>query len=739
MGAGASSRGSDRSQAQVVILQPTHGATSSTNHVDKEIINTALQSSKEVDNNPVGDDVARTAVTETSSNGAHVISWSAEPHSIESSEAPAGDEEQDMFTTFRKHNGEEYTVYSKDGKRYYVDWETQKWRHFPDSWIEEGEFVSSDIDPFQKTHKKEIMGEFLHLSRGKITTYLHSQYLNIMYYFDEPSGSWLPMPLSWEQHVPFVASRVDHIKSVIPGWKDTKSIIASLRQNNYSVDDCINVYLTINDDGMLDIGDHLSSASKDVYINQLKDELSKANSALKEANRVNDGLKADVEAMKLQIEELENEVHQLNKELDAEKLKQTKKRALYRASQFHLGRPIPSMVKINETLDILGGNARGMRSKLLALRSYISNEFQSAKRLQIKLVTALRQLLTVSQKNHKEVVELRTLYRKETLQRKLLYNQLQELRGNIRVFCRCRRDDSAPITIEFTSDNMVHCWTRQGRKRTFEFDRVFDIQSTQEQVFEDTLPTITSAVDGYNVCIIAYGQTSAGKTYTMMGTEKNPGINIRSIAELFRVCHERKNIEYKMKVSMLEVYNESISDLLSEDAENSKKLQILKKGKSIVIPGLTEIEVRSIEDLKMLILVGEKQRTVASTEMNTNSSRSHLILTISINDLAGSERISKTEATGQRLVEAAAINKSLTSLGQVFACLRNNSLHVPYRNSKLTHLLQPSLGGDSKACVFVNISPLERNLAESLSTLEFGQNIRQVELGKATKQITKIT
>ena len=150
---------------------------------------------------------------------------------------------------------------------------------------------------------------------------------------------------------------------------------------------------------------------------------------------------------------------------------------------------------------------------------------------------------------------------------------------------------------------------------------------------------------------------------------------------------------------------------------------------------------------------GDSNRSVGATKMNTNSSRSHLLLllklhgtnrvtnavtrgTLTLVDLAGSERISKTEATGQRLVEAAAINKSLSALGQVFAALRTNAMHVPYRNSKLTQLMQSSLGGDGKACLFVNVSPLASNLSETVSTLQFGSAAKQVELGKAKQNIT---
>lgn len=204
---------------------------------------------------------------------------------------------------------------------------------------------------------------------------------------------------------------------------------------------------------------------------------------------------------------------------------------------------------------------------------------------------------------------------------------------------------------------------------------------------------------------------------------------------------------------MLEIYNENICDLLSQNG--NKQLEIRSQGKAVTVPGLTEIEVFTEADIKNTILFGEKNRTVASTKMNTESSRSHLMVILRLNgmdsisgavssstltlcDLAGSERISKTEATGQRLVEAAAINKSLTALGQVFTALKTNSMHVPYRNSKLTHLLQPSLSGQAKACVFVNISPDIKEIGETISSLQFGSSIQQIALGKPTPHISNV-
>ncbi|KAK3741804.1 hypothetical protein QZH41_010453 [Actinostola sp. cb2023] len=251
----------------------------------------------------------------------------------------------------------------------------------------------------------------------------------------------------------------------------------------------------------------------------------------------------------------------------------------------------------------------------------------------------------------------------------------------------------------------------------------------------------------------AKSPSGSGKTYTMMGTEVNPGVNVRSVKELLRICKERENVEYTLTVSMLEVYNETLQDLLND--RSTSQLSIALKGKIVVVNDLTEIQINSEESITKIIAKGNANRSVGETKMNSNSSRSHLVLILHVKgvnqisnslsngaltlvDLAGSERISKTEATGQRLVEAAAINKSLSALGQVLTALRTNAMHVPYRNSKLTQLLQGALGGDGKACMFVNISPDEYNLSETLSTLNFGSAAKQVQLGKAVQNIKKI-
>ena len=226
----------------------------------------------------------------------------------------------------------------------------------------------------------------------------------------------------------------------------------------------------------------------------------------------------------------------------------------------------------------------------------------------------------------------------------------------------------------------------------------------------------------------------------MMGTEDNPGVNRRAVRELLRVCNDRADVEFSIKLSLMEIYNEKIVDLLGRGALDKVTCDIRQDPatKQPYVAGLTQRLVLTVDDVVVTLAEGDQNRSVAATAMNSQSSRSHLLLQIVVTsrnkitnvssvgkltlvDLAGSERIAKTEATGQRLVEAAAINKSLSALGQVFSSLRTAQQHIPYRNSKLTHVLQDSLGGDAKTCVFINISPAESNLPETVGTLKFGQ------------------
>lgn len=390
------------------------------------------------------------------------------------------------------------------------------------------------------------------------------------------------------------------------------------------------------------------------------------------------------------------------------------------------------------------------------LRAAASDTVGRAQKVFDELAPLVRRMARIYLDNDQECKDLRKKYQKEVLQRKLLYNKIQELKGNIRVFCRVRHDPRVPVALKFISETELMVPTGQdNRTKLYEFDKVYSPETTQAAVYEDASGIIMSCIDGYNVCFLAYGQTGSGKTWTMMGPPNNPelaGVNRRAVHDLFRMCGERDDYEYSMEISMLEIYNENVYDLLS--GHHAESLRVIQTGDGgTKVENLIRRDVVSAEDVTRALEEADENRSVAATAMNAHSSRSHLLLQLvvtgfnkitgvtgvgklSLCDLAGSERVAKSEATGARLAEAAAINKSLTNLGLIFAALGAGQKHVPYRNSKLTHILQDSLGGDSKACMFVNCSPAESNLSETRSTLNFGQGISKIELGPIKRNAT---
>ena len=349
-----------------------------------------------------------------------------------------------------------------------------------------------------------------------------------------------------------------------------------------------------------------------------------------------------------------------------------------------------------------------------------------------------------------------TKYNGECRLRKQLYNQLMELRGNIRVYYRVRPISAAEMadgadSVRFPQDDEISVLAECGPK-SFEFDRVFSPESSQTQVFEDTAPLIASVLDGYNVCIFAYGQTGSGKTYTMEGLAESPGVNSRAINEVFRLAGERgEDYEVEISASMLEIYNETIRDLLVPRSAETQKLEVrLTADGSVHVPNLSAQRVNQPSGSIMETARGN--RSTFATNMNEHSSRSHMMLSVFVQstnkvtgvvyrgklhmvDLAGSERVSKSEVSGERLKEAQNINKSLSALGDVVSALSQKNQHVPFRNSKLTFVLQDSLGGDSKVLMFVQCSPAETNVSETICSLNFAQRARTVELGKARQNV----
>ncbi|KAH7545834.1 hypothetical protein FEM48_Zijuj01G0135800 [Ziziphus jujuba var. spinosa] len=365
--------------------------------------------------------------------------------------------------------------------------------------------------------------------------------------------------------------------------------------------------------------------------------------------------------------------------------------------------------------------------------------------------------------------------------RKKLHNTILELKGNIRVFCRVRPllpdDNAGTETTVISYPTSTEALGRgidllqSGQKYPFTFDKVFNHEASQQDVFVEISQLVQSALDGYKVCIFAYGQTGSGKTYTMMGrpeASEQRGLIPRSLEQIFQISQslQSQGWKYKMQASMLEIYNETIRDLLSTNRSSTADMMRTESGVggkqytikhdangNTHVSDLTIIDVCSIKEVSSLLHQAAQSRSVGKTQMNEQSSRSHFVFTLRISgvnegteqqvqgvlnliDLAGSERLSKSGSVGDRLRETQAINKSLSSLSDVIFALAKKEDHVPFRNSKLTYLLQPCLGGDSKTLMFVNISPDPTSIGESLCSLRFAARVNACEIGIPRRQTT---
>lgn len=391
-----------------------------------------------------------------------------------------------------------------------------------------------------------------------------------------------------------------------------------------------------------------------------------------------------------------------------------------------------------------------LRTDLSAVHSTVTS-WQSTSRQQIEAVRAAVWQMH-ERKNGKGIQAMR-LYKQVLEERKQLWNQLQDLKGAIRVFCRIRPATSssdavavAPSKVHEGQVTVVHA----AKKRRFEFDRVFGPRATQEDVFEDTKPLIRSVVDGFNVCIFAYGQTGSGKTHTMQGTPASPGVMVRALHELFALTQNRlaEGYSYTIDVSIVEIYNEKVYCLLNKDQNRSASLEVRQStdGRGMEVADALRVPVSSADDIESVLALGAQNRSTGTTNLNEHSSRSHLLLLIRVDganrvtgernvgkltlvDLAGSERIDKAGTSGSSAKETVAINASLSALGAVISALQRKEAHVPYRNSKLTFLLQDSIGaGSSKTLMFMQVDSRATNASESVLSLQFAERARSVQL-----------
>lgn len=435
----------------------------------------------------------------------------------------------------------------------------------------------------------------------------------------------------------------------------------------------------------------------------------------------------------------------------------------------HLERERKNNQDLRQNLDTASGNSVTLESSIRALKARIEflesgREEQSAsfERANQQMMDALAEANEAKDKLRKE----------ETLRRKL-HNQVQELKGNIRVFCRVRPSlDTDPPTdvaqIQYPDEseeckeiNVLGQEEKSSlgavsrKNNNFAYDRVFGPSTANGEVFDEISQLVQSALDGYNVCIFCYGQTGSGKTYTMSSLD---GMIPRAVHQIYETAQELedKGWTYKMEGNFVEVYNENLNDLLGNPDELDKKKHEIRhdmqRGKTIITDANT-VHLESPEMVETILKRAAANRSVAATKANERSSRSHSVFilkllgqnhitgersegTLNLVDLAGSERLSHSGATGERLKETQNINRSLSCLGDVIAALGQGKEggHIPYRNSKLTYLLQFSLGGNSKTLMFVMVSPLQAHLAETLTSLKFATKVHNTHIGTAKRQ-----
>ncbi|GMH44105.1 hypothetical protein BSKO_12039 [Bryopsis sp. KO-2023] len=475
---------------------------------------------------------------------------------------------------------------------------------------------------------------------------------------------------------------------------------------------------------------------------------------------------------------LEAQVMQLQTELDAELHRASQREAALEADIKQLRNQV---VELEVQIAYKDGDIESMQAEATARTAQhkadvekMSNELQML-RANSNEVVAFKQR---AEDAEKAMGSLKLELKRESILRKKAYNQIREMKGNIRVLTRVRpafvpgrakngeaeeyplvARDEYTLTMQLENKNQIGSESTEFALKKFEFDACFGPECCQEDVYMETADLIRSAFDGYNVCIFCYGQTGSGKTYTMTGDKDNPGIIPRAMQDVFLTNSEAETCS--VSAYMLELYQDSLLDLLGP--ENHPRLRIKTDPSTgiVRVEGARICAAKSSGELMKVFQAGLRKRKTAATMLNIQSSRSHLIFTmllerhnmttgarsrskITFVDLAGSERVMRSGAMEDKVLlnEAKAINKSLSALGDVVAALTSGESFIPYRNHKLTELMRDSLGGNAKTLMIVNVSPLGSDISESRNSLEYASRVKQVTNTASrsfeTREITRL-
>lgn len=576
--------------------------------------------------------------------------------------------------------------------------------------------------------------------------------------------------------------------SVVEGWR----LRAELAENqNQRLDEKVSILKEENQklqEELLCIKASSNSSKELEELQEKIEQLQRDKMELIDLVSLNDG-KSELEKSKVKSEHLKI-VKELQDSLDNLSLEKTKSE-----------QSLLEMENLNKEQMIMNERVQKNLETVLELKNTLLLDSQSQIQIQQNKIQTLDHNLShsesiiVSLRNQISSLE-NQIQIGETLRRKL-HNEVQELKGNIRVFCRVRpilekerererekkslgsisgfNSSPSPSSISSTSLNNIEfgpvsresgCTSLKihqnvenamgnttKKELEFTFDKIFDPSSVQSAVFEEISQLVQSSLDGYRVCIFAYGQTGSGKTFTMEGNSHNQGMIPLAVDLIFHQSSrlvKEKGWNFDFEASYLEIYNETIRDLLVPNDTQSHEIKHVDNK-----PFVTDLSIHKVDNsnqIMNLLQRASENRAVGETLCNEHSSRSHSVFTLIIRasnpitgesiegilnliDLAGSERLSSSGASGARLKETQNINKSLSSLTDVIVALSAGDNHIPYRNSKLTFLLQPSLSGSgSKMLMFVMISPRDEDIGESICSLRFATKVNSCQIGTAKRR-----